>query len=78
VREGVLQLLARCLLAQSQSKEGVQLALNSVMIEELCFLIKVEDKKALQQMGVDCLALMIAMSPNRQRTESLISKELGV
>lgn len=48
------------------------------MIEELCFLVKVEDKKNLQAMGVDCLGLMMVSSPNKQKTESLIIKELGI
>jgi len=29
-------------------------------------------------MGVDCLALMMVASHNKQKTESLIMKELGV
>ena len=29
-------------------------------------------------MGIDCLALMLELSPNKQKTESLIIKELGI
>jgi hypothetical protein len=63
---------------QAQTKDGVQLATHPHLIEELCFLVKVEDKKNLQAMGVDCLALMISSSPNKQKTESQIIKELGI
>jgi len=53
VREGVMTLLVRCLLVQSQREEGsledgvVTLATNAALIEELCFLVKIEDKKLL-------------------------------
>ena len=29
-------------------------------------------------MGVDCLALMMVTSPNKQKTEGLVMKELGI
>jgi len=29
-------------------------------------------------MGVDCLALMMVLSPNKQKTENQIIKELGI
>lgn len=29
-------------------------------------------------MGIDCLALILASSPNKQKTESLVIKELGI
>ena len=61
VREGVLILLVRCILvaAQSEAKKGTalkpnmtgetsalgQLCTNAQLIEEVCFLVKVEDKK---------------------------------
>ena len=48
------------------------------MIEEICFLVKVEDKKQLQQMGVDTLALVVGKSPQKNKTEALVMKELGV
>ena len=48
------------------------------LIEEICFLVKVEDKKQLQAMGIDTLALIIAKSPIHAKTESLVMKELGV
>lgn len=83
MREGVITLIVRCLLVQRQGKDGandgvVHLAVNPTLLEELCFLVKVEDKKNLQQMGIDCLALMLEFSPNKQKTESLIIKELGI
>ena len=40
--------------------------------------MKVEDKKLLLQMGIDSLALIVATSPNKAKTESLVMKELGV
>jgi hypothetical protein len=52
VREGVITLIVRCLLVQKQGKDGandgvVHLAVNPTLVEELCFLVKVEDKKNL-------------------------------
>ena len=81
VREGVLILLARCILVASASKSSGpsslkpslpgdsstsavgQICMNAQLIEEICFLVKVEDKKQLQQMGIDTLALLIARAP---------------
>ena len=40
--------------------------------------MKVEDKKLLLQMGIDSLALIVATSPNKAKTENLVMKELGV
>ena len=52
--------------------------MNAALIEEVCFLVKVEDKKQLSQMGIDALALIIATSPNKAKSENLVMKELGV
>lgn len=40
--------------------------------------MKVEDKKQLQQMGIDTLALILSESPHKPKTEGIIMKELGV
>ena len=63
---------------QLQSTAEGSLAMSQTLIEEICFLVKVEDKKVLLQMGIDTLALIIAMSPNKAKTENLVMKELGV
>ncbi len=55
-----------------------QICTNSQLIEEVSFLVKVEDKKQLQQMGIDTLTLLIAKSPARLKTEAFVMKELGV
>ena len=63
VREGVLILLVRCILValNFEAKKGSalkpnmvgetsalgQICINSQLVEEICFLVKVEDKKAL-------------------------------
>ena len=94
VREGVLLLIVRCILiagSQEPKRSAAlkpnmagettavgQICTNAQMIEEICFLVKVEDKKQLQSMGVDTLALMIAKSSMRNKTDALIMKELGV
>jgi hypothetical protein len=91
VREGVLTLLVRCILVQSQQdgkkpsnlkpqlqNNAESLSMNAALIEEICFLVKVEDKKQLSQMGIDALALIIATSPNKAKSENLVMKELGV
>ena len=90
VREGVLTLLVRCIIVQSQQdprkpsapkpqlqNNAESLALNAALIEEICFLVKVEDKKQLSQMGIDALALLVATSPNKAKSEGLVMKELG-
>ena len=46
------------------------------ILEEICFLVKVEDKKHLQQNGIDALALFITKSPQKMKTEQIILKEL--
>jgi hypothetical protein len=48
------------------------------LIEELCFLSKVEDRKKLQMMIVDVLALATMKSNNPSRTESMIQKEIRI
>lgn len=84
VREGVLTLLVRCIIVQGyqDSRKGNvdtgSLCTNAAIIEEICFLVKVEDKKQLSQMGIDALALIIVTSPNKAKSENLVMKELGV
>lgn len=62
----------------SDSSSLSQICTNAQLIEEICFLVKVEDKKQLQQMGIDTLALLIAKSPFKLKTEGLVMKELSV
>jgi hypothetical protein len=38
------------------------LTTNAQLIEEICFLVRVEDKSKLQQVGIDALALLLAKS----------------
>jgi len=82
VREGVLTLIVRCIIVQgtqdSRKADTGSLCTNAALIEEICFLVKVEDKKQLSQMGIDALALIIATSPNKAKSENLVMKELGV
>ena len=56
----------------------LSLVTNSQVIEEICFLVKVEDKKQLQLNGIDALALFIAKSPQRNKTDMIVMKELGI
>lgn len=62
----------------AQDQGLVSLLTNSQIIEEISFLVKVEDKKQLQQIGIDALALFIAKSPQKSKTEMLIMKELNI
>jgi len=62
----------------SDSSSLSQICTNALLIEEICFLVKVEDKKQLQQMGIDTLALLITKSPSKVKTEGLVMKELNV
>lgn len=55
-----------------------QICTNQQLIEDIGFLVKVEDKKQLQQMGIDTLALLIAKAPTKAKTETIVMKELGV
>lgn len=47
----------------------LSLTTNQLLIEEITFLVKVEDKKSLQEKGIDVLALLIAKSPQKTKTE---------
>ena len=48
------------------------------MISELCQVTKIETKSKIQQMAVDCLALCLDISPNRNKTEQLMMREFGI
>lgn len=78
VREGILYVLADCLISQGMIDElnGItpdsrqmvdpnHLAINSHFISEMAMLVKSESKSKIQQMVIDCLALVIEISPNR-------------
>jgi hypothetical protein len=60
VREGILILIARCLI----ESESSGLVIQNDFIEELCFCVKVEDKAVLQRMAIDNLALALSLSKN--------------
>lgn len=60
----------------SSEQGSLSLLTNVQILEEICFLVKVEDKKHLQQNGIDALALFITKSPQKMKTEQIILKEL--
>jgi len=89
VREGILHLLADCIISQGNfddlkgplSQEPLDpnhLAHNSHFVSEMCTLAKIESKSKIQQMVIDCLALIIDISPYKDKTEKIILKELGI
>lgn len=91
VREGILHLLADCIIAQGQMDElegpaGARqetmdpnhFAFNSHFISEMCTLARTEAKSKIQQMVIDCLALCLEISPNRQKTEQIMMWALGL
>lgn len=102
VREGILHLLANCLIVQGQQDElngnlnkadqnraegreqfGIKngskdLALCSILIGNLCKMIKTEMKQKILFMAIDILALCIDISKKSIETEQLIKKELDI
>lgn len=53
-------------------------AFNTHFISEMCTLAKIESKSKIQQMAIDCLSLCLEISPNRQKTEQIMLRELGI
>jgi len=68
VREGILHLLAHCIISQGNldelngpSKDSFDpnhMAFNSHFITEMITLAKIEQKLKIQQMVIDCLSLL--------------------
>ena len=64
--------------SSGQPTDNVHLALSPTLISELCQVTKIETKSKIQQMAVDCLALCLDISPNRNKTEQLMMREFGI
>lgn len=78
VREGILYLLADCIITQGnvdelnahdnnkqETLDPNHFAFNTHFISEMCTLAKIESKSKIQQMAIDCLSLCLEISPNR-------------
>ncbi len=72
VREGMLHLLARC---QLESGEAA-LPNQARLLEEVCFIVKVEDKPALVQLAIDNLVLALHLGADKDLINDQIEKEL--
>lgn len=46
------------------------------LIEEVCFLIKVEEKTAIMQLGIDNLVLALHLAADKDKINAKIEKEL--
>jgi len=89
VREGILYLIANCLIAQGQQdelngpmtmkdQELHHMVFDNMFVGELCSLAKIETKSKIQQMTIDCLSLCMDISPVKVKTEQLILRCLGI
>ena len=61
-----------------KDKELHHQVFDSMFMLELCNLVKIESKSKIQQMAIDCLALVMDISPCKDKTEQLLMKCFGV
>ena len=61
----------------NQNLDMGSLATSPSLISELCQAQKIEAKSKISLMIIDCLALTLDNSPNKQRTEQILTREIS-